>query len=110
MVGGCPPCVDSPARWKTAPQGGKHAMSRKVDLDGYDEETRRSIEGMIEAEERAIRQRRFMEEEELCECKDGMFPRTDRRNFLVGATAAAGAGAAALFGRRASAAAPPAWH
>lgn len=82
-------------------------MSRKVDLDGYDEETRRSIEGMIEAEERAIRQRRLMEEEELCECKDGMFPRTDRRNFLVGATAAAGAGAAALLGRGASAAAPP---
>ncbi len=81
-------------------------MSRKVDLDEYDEKTRRNIEGMIEAEERAIRQRNMEEKEELCECKDGMFPSTDRRSFLAGATAAAGAGAAALLGRSASAAPP----
>ena len=42
-------------------------MSRKVDLDEYDEKTRRNIEGMIEAEERAIRQRNMEEKEELCE-------------------------------------------
>lgn len=82
-------------------------MSRRVDFDGYDEKTRHHIEGMIEAEERAIRQRKAEEDGELCECKEGMFPGTDRRGFLTGATAVAGAGAAALLGRSALAAAPP---
>jgi sulfane dehydrogenase subunit SoxC len=79
-------------------------MSRRFGFAGYDDKARRQAEGMIEAEERAIRERK--QEEELCECKEGMFPRTDRRAFLTGATAVAGAGAAALLGRGAAAAPP----
>lgn len=81
-------------------------MKKRHDWDGYDEKTRRTIEGMIEAENRAIAQRKAEEE---CACKEGMFPRTDRRRFLAAAAAAAGAGAAAFIGRSA-AAAPPGAH
>jgi sulfane dehydrogenase subunit SoxC len=70
-----------------------------------DERTRRQIEGMIAAENRAIAARRAKEEE--CECKEGMFPTTGRRGFLAGVV---GAGAAALAASTASTAradAPP---
>lgn len=65
-----------------------------MDLDNFhddeDERTRRQIEGMIEAEKRAVAARKAQEEE--CECKEGMFPKTGRRTFLAGMV---GAGASA---------------
>ena len=70
--------------------------------DEEEERTRRQIEGMIEAENRAIAARRS--EQEDCECKEGMFPSTGRRGFLAGVV---GAGAAALASTKARADAPP---
>jgi len=70
--------------------------------DKEDEKNRLQIEGMIAAENRALADRKS--EEELCECKDGMFPTTGRRGFLTGAVAAAGA--TALMVNKASAEAP----
>ena len=78
-------------------------MSRKTQTHEYDEKTRRQIDGMVAAEERALAARR---KEEECECKEGMFPGTDRRGFLAGAAAVAGAGAATLLAGKAQAAPP----
>lgn len=65
--------------------------------NGDDERTRQQIDGMIEAENRAIAARSG-EDEELCECKEGMFPTRGRRDFLMGAVAAAGAAGATALG------------
>ncbi len=65
----------------------------------YDEKTRTLIQGMVEAEEKAIANRKKQAApEEECECRDGMFPNgknppiASRRQFL----AATASGAAAL--------------
>ena len=83
-------------------------MSDYPDLSGYDERTRATIEGMIEAEQRALARKKQQLED--CECKEGMFPTagaTNRRAFLARAAAAAG-GAAAMTGAGAALAdAPP---
>lgn len=85
-------------------------MSQKKTNADYDAATRSQIEGMIEAEARAIAQRQQSSEldAEPCECKDGMFPSSGppanegRRQFL-----AATAGATAMMvGGVASAAVP----
>lgn len=58
-----------------------------------DDGTRRQIEGMIEAEKRALQAQKA--ELEDCECKEGMFPNpqpTRRSFFLATAAAAAAAG------------------
>lgn len=78
-------------------------MKKSAKLTEYDEATRRTIDGMIEAEDRALAQRK---QDEECECKEGMFPRTDRRGFIAGAVAMAGAGAAGIVSGTATAAAP----
>ena len=46
----------------------------------YDEKTRTQIEGMIEAERRALARRRGQLED--CDCKAGMFPNPGRRGVL----------------------------
>jgi sulfane dehydrogenase subunit SoxC len=80
-------------------------MTTPPDFPEYDEKTRRQIQGMIEAENRALAARKA--ELENCECKEGMFPNPDRRRFLVGAAAAvAGASVASVLPARAYAAAP----
>jgi len=65
----------------------------------YDDKTRTLIQGMVEAEEKAIAKRKKQAApEEECECRDGMFPNgknppiASRRQFL----AATASGAAAL--------------
>ncbi|MEH6456999.1 MAG: sulfite dehydrogenase [Cocleimonas sp.] len=66
----------------------------------YDSETRQLIQDLVDAEDRALTERRKKEEADLeeCECRDGMFPNgktsviANRRQFL----AAAASGAAAL--------------
>jgi len=68
--------------------------------DDSDEVTRHFIDGMIEAENRAITLR---QKQQACECKDGMFPATNRRGFLTALVA--GAGATTLLNNRANAAA-----
>ena len=74
-------------------------------LDGYDERTRALVAGMIEAEQRALAERKRALED--CECKEGMFPSPGRRSILFGA----GTALAAAFAARAAAAqdkkAPP---
>ena len=45
------------------------------DLSALDGETRIQVEGMIEAEKRALLARRADDDEEECECKEGMFPK-----------------------------------
>ena len=70
--------------------------------EGYDEKTRRMIQGMIQAEQRALAARKA--ELEDCDCKEGMFPNPGRRGFLTGAAALGGV---LLAGRSARAAAPP---
>jgi len=75
-------------------------MSRKNDSD---EKARYIHEAKIKTKNRAITQR---EKPAECECKDGMFPATDRRSFLTGMVTAAGTGAAALLSQGAMAAAP----
>lgn len=75
----------------------------------YDEKTRKLIEEMQRAEERAIARRKA--EMEDCDCKEGMFPTggapSSRRRFLAGAAAVAGGTAAGFVARGAAAAAPP---
>lgn len=71
----------------------------------YDEKTRKLIQGMKDAEAKALAQRKA--ELEQCECKDGMFPSggvTTRRDFIAGAAAIAGA---SVVSQSASAAVPP---
>ena len=71
----------------------------------YDEKTRELIQGMKDAEAKALAQRKA--EFEQCECKEGMFPSagvTTRRDFIAGAAAIAGA---SVVSQTASAAAPP---
>ncbi|MFT4608384.1 MAG: sulfane dehydrogenase subunit SoxC, partial [Chitinophagales bacterium] len=79
--------------------------------NNYDEKTRTLIQGMVDAEEKAIasRKKQTAPEQEECECKDGMFPNgkiqpmASRRQFL----AATATGAAALaVGNAANAAVP----
>jgi len=57
----------------------------------YDEKARRMVEEMTMAEARHIAERKA--QTEVCDCKDGMFPRdgvTDRRKFLFAAGSLAG--------------------
>jgi sulfane dehydrogenase subunit SoxC len=77
-------------------------MSSGFHSDAYDEKTRRMIQGMIDAEERALAARKA--ELEDCDCKEGMFPSPTRRGLLVGAVAMGGA---LVAGRAARAEAPP---
>jgi sulfane dehydrogenase subunit SoxC len=86
-------------------------MGRNNSNNDYDEATQSLIQGMIEAEEKAIssRKKQSVPEQEQCECKDGMFPSdgmpaaTSRRQFL----AATATGATALIvGSAANAAIP----
>jgi sulfane dehydrogenase subunit SoxC len=77
----------------------------------YDETTRALIQGMVDAEAKAIaaRKQQATPDEEPCECKNGMFPTdanpalTSRRQFL---TAAATGATALAVGSAASAAVP----
>ena len=75
-------------------------------LEGYDEKTRTQIEGMIEAERRAIAQRR--REREDCPCREGMFPNPGRRSilFAAGSTLAAGVASMLVPARAAESKAP----
>ena len=86
-------------------------MGSNSSNSNYDEKTRTLIQGMVEAEEKAIasRKKQSAPEQEECECKDGMFPNgklpplASRRQFL----AATATGAAALaVGSVATAAVP----
>ncbi len=78
----------------------------------YEQKMQSTIQGMIDAEQKALRKRRRQSEEaEACECKDGMFPSsrsdetdlTTRRKFLAGAAAV---GASAMTSSAARAAVP----
>lgn len=84
-------------------------MSTHREFPEYDEKTLEIIQGMQQAEERAIARRK--KELEDCDCKEGMFPAAgapaSRRRFLAGAAAIAGGTAAGLMSRGAAAAAPP---
>src|SRR5438034_3613780 len=64
-------------------------------LEGYDENTRAQIEGMIEAERHAIAQRR--REREDCPCKEGMFPNPGRRSVLYAAGSTLAASVASML-------------
>ncbi|MDH3742741.1 MAG: twin-arginine translocation signal domain-containing protein, partial [Hyphomicrobiales bacterium] len=77
------------------------------DIDEYDEKIRPQVEALIAGERRMLSERQAAEnqtDEEVCECRDGMFPgkSTTRRGFMAGAAAAAAAAPVA-----AHAAAPP---
>ena len=76
------------------------------DIDEYDETIRPQVEALIAGERQMLNARRAQEtqtEEEICECRDGMFPsKATRRGFMAGAAAAAAAAPMA-----ARAAAPP---
>ena len=77
------------------------------DIDEYDEKIRPQVEALIAGERRMLSERQAAEnqtDEEVCECRDGMFPgkSTTRRGFIAGAAAAAAAAPVA-----AHAAAPP---
>jgi len=82
-------------------------MGKPLSNKDYDQPTRSLIEGMIDAEQKAIASRETQTEEE-CDCKDGMFPAgrsqttTSRRQFLT----ASAAGAAVLATGAVSAAIP----
>jgi sulfane dehydrogenase subunit SoxC len=84
-------------------------MSTNSEFPEYDESTRKIIQEMQRAEERAIAQRKKALED--CDCKQGMFPASavpaSRRRFLVGAAAVAGGTAAGLVSRSVAAVAPP---
>jgi len=76
-------------------------MNGKFFEEEYDQEVLATIEGLIEAENRALAQRHHEtdSDNELCDCKEGMFPSStppNRRQFLAGA--AAGAAALAVQG------------
>ena len=66
----------------------------------FDGKARRMIEDMIATEKRQIEERRLQEE---CACKDGMFPRVDRRHLLFAAGSSAGTLALAALTRRTAA-------
>ena len=72
--------------------GGKqtHLTYPEID-DAVDDDLRQHMEGMMEAEKSVLHARD--QEEEDCECKEGMFPNptTGRRAFLLGAAATAAA-------------------
>ena len=76
-------------------------------LEGYDDRTRPLVEAMIEAERRALAERKAALED--CACKEGMFPNPGRRRILFAAgSALAGVAAASLASARAVAqVAPP---
>src|ERR1051325_5909380 len=61
----------------------------------YDEKTRSQIEAMIEAERRAMAQRRGQVED--CDCKAGMFPNPGRRGILFAAGSALAAATASFL-------------
>jgi len=72
--------------------GGKHTHLTYPEIDeAVDEDIRRHMEGMMEAEKNVLHARE--QEMEECECKEGMFPNptTGRRAFLLGAAATAAA-------------------
>lgn len=83
---------------------------------GYDEETTRVVEALIDAERKALMARR--QELEACECREGMFPNPSRRSMLFAAGSSAGVAMAAALGlkpgqARAEAGKAPAgavWH
>lgn len=66
----------------------------------FDGKARQMIEDMIATEKRQIEERRLQEE---CACKDGMFPRVDRRHLLFAAGSSAGSLALAALTRRTAA-------
>lgn len=81
-------------------------MTKKFGSDELDERTRRSIEGMIEAEQRALAERRGNAGPPRSTAND--VPDDGRRRFIAGAAvAAAGVGTAGIFARHAAADAPP---
>jgi sulfane dehydrogenase subunit SoxC len=79
-------------------------MRERFHPDLYDEQARRMADGLVEAERRALAEKRRLED---CECKEGMFPEPSRRQLLRGAAAFAGVGSATLLAQHARAAAPP---
>lgn len=71
-----------------------------------DERARRLIDGMVAAEEKHLAQR--VNEDEECECKDGMFPsHASRRKFLLAAGSTVGAAAAMAASSADAQKAPP---
>lgn len=71
-------------------------MSANNSDNEYDPQTQAMIQGMVEAENTALELRRNKtdSDNELCECKEGMFPTSvppNRRQFLTGAAAGAAA-------------------
>jgi len=89
---------------ETKTNGGLHVIKNKIDLDGYDERTRRNVEGLVAAEERAL-QARNSDRGSVQNVGSGVYA-SSRRKFLAGAAAVAGAGAASLVAGSASAKVP----
>jgi sulfane dehydrogenase subunit SoxC len=79
-------------------------MTGRFDPAVYDEAARRMAEGLVEAEQRILAEKRQLED---CDCKAGMFPNPSRRALLRGAAAVAGAAPVALLARGPKAEAPP---
>ena len=79
-------------------------MTGRFDAALYDEAARRMAEGLVEAEQRALAEKRKLEG---CDCRAGMFPNPSRRALLRGAAAVAGAAPVALLARGPKAEAPP---
>ena len=84
-------------------QRGGFEMTGRFDAALYDETARRMAEGLVEAEQRILAEKRKLED---CACKAGMFPNPSRRALLRGAAAVAGAAPVALLGRGPKAEAP----
>lgn len=81
-------------------------MTKRSAPDQLDEKSRRTIEGMIEAEARALDARKVRTVQPSSPARDDADP--GRRRFITGAAmAAAGAGTAGIFARYAAAEAPP---
>lgn len=84
-------------------------MATSPRISEYDDKARAMAEGLIEAEQRILAERKAKLEN--CECKEGMFPSagqpSSRRSFLASATAVAGGTAAGLLSAGATAGAPP---
>jgi len=79
-------------------------MTGRFDPALYDPMARRMAEGLVEAEQRVLADKRKLED---CDCKEGMFPNPSRRALLRGAAAVAGAAPVAFLARGPHAAAPP---
>src|SRR5260370_35110890 len=70
-------------------------MANRDRFADYDETTRAQIDGMIEAERRALARKRGVLED--CDCKTGMFPNPGRRGVLFAAGSALAAGMASFL-------------